>query len=109
MEPVLADLRYLRSAAPADDRAGAVRGSDRGFLVLIPDQRPAQRFAPEGTDLPRPVAGQRAEPSTAGEERILRLDETELVAFGVGQHDVRLVRSLADVDVAGSQRNQSGH
>src|SRR5689334_20933445 len=55
MQPVLAGLRHQWRAAPGDLRA-AVRCTDRGFLILIPDQRPAQRLAPEVPGLLRTVA-----------------------------------------------------
>ena len=50
VEPVLADLRGERRT-PGDEWTGAVRRADRGLLVLIPDQRPSERFAPEVADL----------------------------------------------------------
>src|SRR3954469_22754900 len=99
MEPVLRRLRRHRRT-PGDERARAVRSPDRGFLVLIPDQRPSERRAPEVPDLWRAVARDRSETSAAGEERVARLDNAELVALGVGEHDMRLVRPLTDVDVA---------
>ena len=42
VQPVLPGLRRARVTAPVDLRA-AVRRLDRGLLVLVPDQRPAQR------------------------------------------------------------------
>jgi hypothetical protein len=47
MEPVLGDLRHERRTTPGDHWTGAVGGADRGFFVLVPDQRPSERFAPE--------------------------------------------------------------
>ena len=90
MQPVLAGLRAHRRAAPGDLRA-AVRRLDRGLLVLVPDQRPAQRLAPEVPDRLRAVAGQRADEPAVGEEVVARLDDAELVALGVGEHDVALL------------------
>src|SRR5262245_25821600 len=58
MQAVLARLRHQRWTTPRDLRT-AVRRADRGLLVLIPDQRPPQRFAPEVPDFLRTVAGQR--------------------------------------------------
>jgi hypothetical protein len=57
MQPVLLRFRHERRTAPADLRT-AVRRANRGLLILIliPDQRPAQRFAPEVPDLLRAVA-----------------------------------------------------
>ena len=55
VQPVLPGLRRHRRPAPGDLRT-AVRRADRGLLVLVPDQRPAQRLAPEVPDLLRAVA-----------------------------------------------------
>ena len=79
---------------------------DRGLFVLIPDQRPSERVAPEVPDRSRTVAGDRSEASAAGEEGVVRLDDAELVAFGVGEHDVSVVGTLTDVDVAGAELDQ---
>jgi hypothetical protein len=106
MKPVPADLRYVRTATPGDEPAGAVRRADRRFLVLIPDQRPTQRVAPELPDLSRTVARQRSKTSAASEERILGLYDTELIAFGVCEHDMRFVRALTNVDVPATQFDQ---
>src|SRR5438477_1651286 len=105
MKSVLRDFRGNRRT-PGDERTGAVRRADRGFFVLIPDQRPSERFAPEVPDLPRTVTRDRSETSAACEEGVVRLDDAELVAFGVGEHDVTLVRALTDVDVAGAELDQ---
>ena len=105
MEPVLPDLRRKRRT-PGDERTGAVRRADRGFFVLIPDQRPSERFAPEVPDLARTVARDRSETSAGGEEGVARLDDAELVAFGVGEHDMVVVGRLTDVDVAGAELDQ---
>src|SRR5207249_11017283 len=75
-------------------------------FVLIPDQRPSKRFAPEVADLPRTVARDRSEPSAVSQEGIVRLDDAELVAFGVGEHDMIVVWALTDVDVAGAELDQ---
>ena len=77
-----------------------VRGLDRGLLVLIPHQRPAQRLGPEKPDLPGAVARELTEKAATVQERVAGLDHAELVAFGIGQHDVSLFRELADVEVA---------
>src|SRR5207237_2500726 len=83
MKPVLPDLRGKRRPTPGDEGTSAVRRADRGFFVLIPDQRPSERFAPEVPDLPRTVTRDRSETSAACEEGVVRLDDAELVAFGV--------------------------
>src|SRR5260221_124153 len=62
MQPVLPGLRHQRRTAPGDLRAAA-RRADRGLLVLIPDQRPAQRLAPEVPGLLRTVARERSDES----------------------------------------------
>jgi hypothetical protein len=59
-----------------------VRRADRGLLVLVPDQRPAQRLAPEVPDLLRAVARQRSDEAAVGQEVVARLDDVELIAFG---------------------------
>ena len=106
MKPVLPDLRGERRT-PGDERPGAVRRAYRGFLVLIPDQRPSKRLAPEVADLPRTVARDRSEAPAVSEEGVVRLDDAELVAFGVGENDMIVVWSLTDIDVAGAAIEQS--
>src|SRR5450631_590168 len=101
MHSVLPGLRLHRRTPPGDLRT-AMRRSDRGLLVLVPDQRPAQRFAPEVPDLLRTVARKRSDESAVGEEVVVRPDDAELVAFGVGEHDMTLLRALTDVDVPGA-------
>src|SRR5438093_13327911 len=100
MKPVLRDLRGNRRP-PGNERTSAVRRADRGFFVLIPDQRPSERFAPEVPDLWRTVARNRSETSAVSEEGIVRLDDAELVAFGVGEHDMNVLWVLTYVDVDG--------
>ena len=39
----------------------------------------------------------------------MRLYDTELIAFGVGEHDMRFVRGLTNVDVPGTQLDQPRH
>src|SRR6478672_3971568 len=73
------------------DFGAAMRRLDRGLLVLVPHQRPAQRLAPEQTDPPGTVAGDLAEEPAPGEVGVARLDHAELVALGVGQDDVALL------------------
>jgi divalent metal cation (Fe/Co/Zn/Cd) transporter len=51
MQSSLPGLRHQPRTVPGDLRA-AMRRADRGLQTLIPDQRPAQRFAPEVPDLP---------------------------------------------------------
>ena len=50
MLPVLPGLRRQRRTAPADLRA-TERRANRGLLILIPHQRPAQRLTPEVPNL----------------------------------------------------------
>ena len=94
------------AATPGDQRTGSVRRADRRLFVLVPDQRPTEHGTPEEADLSGAVAGDRSETSAAGEEPVPRLDQAELVALGIGEHDMGLVRPLADVDVAGAEREQ---
>src|SRR6516165_11271025 len=108
MQPVLPGPRHQRRTAPGDLRTGA-RRADRGLLVLIPDQRPAQRFAPEVPGLLRTVARKLSEESAVGEELVARLDDAELVAFRVGEHHMTLLRALANVDVPGAEPERPGH
>jgi hypothetical protein len=70
---------------------------------LIPDQRPAQHGAPEDPDISRAVAGDRPESAAPGEELVGRLDQTELVAVGIGENDVLVVGTLADIDVPSAE------
>src|SRR4029078_3341879 len=93
--------------SPGDERAAAVSLSDRGFAVLIPDQRPAEHCAPEDSDISRAVAGDRSESAASGEELVGRLDQTELVAVGIGENDVPVVGTLADIDVASAEPEQA--
>src|SRR5262245_19671377 len=108
MQPVLPGLRHQWRTAPGDLRTAARRASRR-LLVLIPDQRPAQRFAPEVPDLLRTVARKRADESAAREEVVVRLDDAELVAFGVCEHNMTLFRALTDVDVPGAESERPRH
>jgi len=66
-------------------------------------RRPAQRLGPDEPDLPGAVAGELAEKAAAGQERAAGLDHAELIALGIGQHDVPLVCELADVKVVGAE------
>ena len=102
MQPVLRSRRRRQLAAPGDLRA-AVRRANRGLLVLVPHQRPAQRFAPEIPDLLRAVARDRADEAAVGEELVARLDHAELVAFRIGEHHMTFFGPLTDVDVAAAQ------
>src|SRR5688572_28577770 len=102
MLPVLAGLRRQRRTAPGDLRT-AVRRANGCLLVLIPDQRPPQRLAPEVSDRLRTVARERPDESAVGEELVVRFDDAELVAFGVGEHDMAFFRALTDVDVPGAE------
>src|SRR5918998_4969887 len=108
VQSVLSGLRHQRRTAPGDLRA-AVRRADRGLLVLVPDQRPAQRVAPEVPDLLRAVARERSDEPAVGEEAVARLDDAELVALGVGQHHMAFLRALTDVDVPGAESERPRH
>src|SRR5258707_12536513 len=108
MQPVLAGVRHQWRTAPGDLRTAA-RRANRGLLGLIPDQRPAQRFAPEVPDLLRTVARKRSDESAIGEEVVFRLDDAELVAFGVCEHNMTLLRALTDVDVPGAESERPRH
>jgi hypothetical protein len=46
-----------------------MRRADRGLLALVPDQRPARRFAPEVPDLLRTVARNRSDESAVRKVR----------------------------------------
>src|SRR5580700_6286429 len=96
MHPVLAGLRLQRQTAPAD-LGSAVRRANRGLLVLIPHQRPPECLAPEVPDVPRSLARNLGKEAAAGEEAGARLDDAELVALGVGEHHMALLRALANV------------
>jgi len=115
MHPVLPGLRHEWRTTPAD-LGTAVGRAHRGLKVLIPDQRPAQRFAPEAPGLLRTIACKLCEGTAPGEKLVIRLDDAELVAFGVCEHDVTLLRTLANVDVPGAghpgsadSKSQTGH
>src|SRR5260370_13725011 len=93
MQPVLPGLRRQRRTAPGDLRTAA-RRANRGLLVLIPDQRPAQRFTPEVPDLLRTFGRERSDKSAVSKEAVARLDDAELVAFGVCEHNVTILWAL---------------
>ena len=100
------------SAAPADrPRRSSCRRPATGSRSPGPGPRPAASPAPapEVPDLLRPVAGQLAEEATAGEEAVARLDDAELVALGVGEHHVALLRELSDVEVPGAEAERPSH
>src|SRR3954463_1332805 len=99
MQPVLPGLRHQRRPSPRDLRT-TTRGANRSLLVLVPNQRPAERLAPEVADLLRPFARHRSDEATLSEEVITGLDDAELIAFGVGEHHVLLLRQLTDIDVS---------
>jgi len=107
MQAVLAELPHQRRSTPLDDRTGAVSGTDRSLLVLIPNQWPAEYFAPELADLARSIGVDRSETPAAGEEVAVWLDDAELVALRVDQNDMTFVSALTDVDVTSTQCDQS--
>src|SRR5579872_4724509 len=109
MEPLLARLRHQRRTVPLDLRPRAIGRLDGRLLVLIPDQRPSERFAVEAPEGPRTVAVDRTKAWAAGEEAVVRLDDAELVALGVGEHDMGLVGALTDVDVARTDGQERAH
>ena len=108
MHPVLPRLRHQWRTAPRDLRTAA-RRTDCGLLVLVPDQRPAQRLAPEVPDLLRAVARERSDKSAVSKELVVRFDDAELIALGVGEHHMALLRALTDVDVASAEFERPGH
>jgi len=77
--------------------------------VLIPDQRPSERFGEEAPEGPRAVTVDRPKARTAGEEAVVGLDDAELVALGIGEHDMGVVGVLTDVDVSRTDRQERGH
>src|SRR5581483_7770159 len=105
MEPVLGDLGRRRRA-PSDLRTAAVGRADRRLAILIPDQRPSERLAPEVTDLRRAFAIARSQARAVGQEMVPRFDDAELVAFRIGEDDVGLVRPLTDFDAGRTERDQ---
>src|SRR5262245_16006954 len=106
--PVLAGLRRDGGTAPRHLRA-ALRRLDRGLLVLITHQRPAQRVMPAVADLLRPVARHRADEPGVGEEVVARLDDAELVALGVGEHHMQGIGTLPDVEVPATELERPRH
>ena len=82
MQPVLPGPRHQWRTAPGDLRTTMWR-ANRRLLVLVPDQGPAQRFAPEVPDVLRAVAGKCSDESAVGKEVVVRLNDAELVALGV--------------------------
>src|SRR6266511_3016113 len=108
MQPVLACFRPHWRTAPRDLRT-ALRRANRGLLVLVPDQRPAQRLTPEVSDLLGTVGRKCSDESAVSKEVVARLDDAELIAFGVGEHHVTLLRALTDVDVPGAESERPRH
>src|SRR5215204_2074306 len=108
MQPVLSGLRVDWRPAPGHLRTAA-RRLDRRLLILVPDQRPAQRLAPEVADLLRAIAIDRTDESRVCEEVVVRLDDAELIAFGIGEHHVIFVRRLTDVNVPAAQLERPSH
>jgi hypothetical protein len=102
MKPVLPGFRRHRRAAPCDLRTAA-RRANRGLLVLIPNQRPPKRFAPKVPDLLRTVTRERSDESAVGEELVVRLNDTELVAFRVCKHNVSILRALTNINMPGAE------
>ena len=109
VEPLDPESGHERRSAPGDLRSGSVGRLDCSFLILIPDQRPLERGAPETAECVGAVAVHRAEPWAAGQEAAVRIDDAELVAFRVGEHDVGVGRVLTDVDVCRTQVEELRH
>src|SRR5687768_12291779 len=108
MQPVLPLPRHQRRTTPGDLRT-TERRANCGLLVLIPDQGPPQRLTPEVANLLRTVARKRADESALGKEGVPWLDDAELVALGVGENDVSLLRALTDIDVPGAEFQRPRH
>ena len=106
VKAVLAELRHQRRATPGDHGTGEIGRTNGGLFVLIPDQWPSKRLAPEVTDRPRAVAVDRSQTWATREEVVVGLDDAELVAFGVGEHDMPIVGVLTDVDVMRAEADQ---
>ncbi len=64
-------IRGGHGRASPCDLGAAVRRLDRGLLVLVPHQRPAQRLAPKEADLPVAVAGELPEEAAPGKVGIV--------------------------------------
>ena len=47
--------------------------------------------------------------SKIGEEAVARFNDAELVAFGVGEHHVACLRTLANVDIPGAEFERPRH
>ncbi len=88
-----ADLVSRRDDDPsAESRWRLVRGADGARRRL------------EAVARSHGMAGRRG--SACVPRGTVRLDDAELVAFGVGEHDVTLVWALTDVDGAGAELDQ---
>src|SRR5215203_4228706 len=107
-QPVLTCPRHQWRTTPGDLRA-TTRRLDRGLLVLVPEQRPAQRLAPEVTHLLRTVAVHRSDKAAAGKKVVPRLDHAELISLGVSQHHMSVLGPLTDVDMPGGQPERPRH
>src|SRR5690349_24490795 len=104
MKTVLAELGG-QGWTPGDELA-AVGRPDRRLVVLVPHQRPPERFAPEVAHCRTgPVAGDRSDESAVVDE-VPRLEDAELVAFGIGEDGVGGVRTLTDVEGPGAEIHQ---
>jgi hypothetical protein len=90
-------------------RFGSFLGLDRGLLVLVPHQRPAQHLAPEQADFPGAVTGELTEQTAPGEVGVAGLDHAEPIAGGIGQDDVPFLRSLSHVEMAATKLQRRRH
>lgn len=102
VEAVLS-TRHYPGRPERDEGPSAIRSPNGNIAILVVDHRPSDRLPPEvaghwiggleddGSD----VVGVGEELSTD--------DDAELVAFGVGQHDVFGIWTLPDVDALGAE------
>ena len=104
-ESVLAEPSVMSGPPPQVMKGpDAVRRADGRLLVT--DPRPTANRSRCSQKYPtsrEPSQFTARQASAGGQERVLGLDDTELVAFGVGEHDMRIVRALTDVEVPPSQ------
>lgn len=72
-------------------------------MTIVPSSRRPTRLAP--SDCSRRASASRS-PSTTTSNHCR---DANGVAFGVGEHDVRLLGQLADVEVIGAQLDRPAH
>ena len=109
VQPVLPGLRRARGGPPQ-----VIFGPPCGDRIAVSSSwsqtngQPSASLQKYPTSL-RPVARDRADEPAVGEEAVARLDDAELVALGVGEHDVPLLGALTDVDVPGAELERPRH